>query len=524
MNGWIGLLAVLAIAVGGSPIEAVFSEFSGLVTDWSVEEKSYRVSIDFTKDVSVMSTVCHPFVKCFERKGNPFEGETSTASPPGGVSNVDPSEGATSTVNPSGGEISTVNPFVLVNTELGTDITGSMGFSPSSPLVSGKLIQISSHIEDDNEKYVIDVTDSIHYVEEYTFLPIIQDEWKFVVRSITIGPHYTVPIPEIFFNPGIDGIVVPMGWKQALLESMNVVSSDDRLILPSDVNFQVTLRLTSSECIVIPVQQLRDPNEQIGCTNCRTLVRFDQSIEQIIIGRQLIHSLHSVVLDNRGERRIGFNRYRTRRVVPLIRAPVLLIPIFSAPDFSTDAHGTLSVVMRRVNSQSEDAIHGFILTSSAAQSLAGRGNYYEFKRVRPIQGEDELYETRLSDFLFAVRSSLRVGAGGGLELKLRIAHPDEAAFSVTVAQSRQFLRIILETAHTSPLTLQDLDLPSPKNPTGPTFEQTECCICMTNIEAGDRVQGLRTCPHRFHWNCVRQWLESGKLSCPLCRAEVCPKK
>ena len=43
----------------------------------------------------------------------------------------------------------------------------------------------------------------------------------------------------------------------------------------------------------------------------------------------------------------------------------------------------------------------------------------------------------------------------------------------------------------------------------------ECCIC---LESNNLVT-LKTCGHRFHYNCIQKWLIY-KNTCPICRAIV----
>ncbi|KAI0513830.1 hypothetical protein KFK09_009861 [Dendrobium nobile] len=51
---------------------------------------------------------------------------------------------------------------------------------------------------------------------------------------------------------------------------------------------------------------------------------------------------------------------------------------------------------------------------------------------------------------------------------------------------------------------------------------TECAICLQSMEARDPVRELKNCCHAFHVACMDRWLDLGRLSCPLCRAEVVP--
>ncbi|KAM0888171.1 hypothetical protein ACQ4PT_028521 [Festuca glaucescens] len=51
--------------------------------------------------------------------------------------------------------------------------------------------------------------------------------------------------------------------------------------------------------------------------------------------------------------------------------------------------------------------------------------------------------------------------------------------------------------------------------------EAECSICISALVAGDKVKALPPCGHRFHPDCVDDWLRSHP-SCPLCRTTLLP--
>ncbi|KAM0911283.1 hypothetical protein ACQ4PT_013553 [Festuca glaucescens] len=51
--------------------------------------------------------------------------------------------------------------------------------------------------------------------------------------------------------------------------------------------------------------------------------------------------------------------------------------------------------------------------------------------------------------------------------------------------------------------------------------EAECSICISALVAGDKVKALSPCGHRFHPDCVDDWIRSHP-SCPLCRTILCP--
>ncbi|XP_078435443.1 RING-H2 finger protein ATL66-like [Wolffia australiana] len=48
-------------------------------------------------------------------------------------------------------------------------------------------------------------------------------------------------------------------------------------------------------------------------------------------------------------------------------------------------------------------------------------------------------------------------------------------------------------------------------------EAAQCSICLSSMATGQKMKLLPGCNHRFHPDCVDEWLKS-QSSCPLCRA------
>jgi E3 ubiquitin-protein ligase BIG BROTHER-like protein len=44
-------------------------------------------------------------------------------------------------------------------------------------------------------------------------------------------------------------------------------------------------------------------------------------------------------------------------------------------------------------------------------------------------------------------------------------------------------------------------------------------VCLVDYAPGDELSTL-PCLHRFHPNCIGQWLLRGQSACPLCRTSV----
>ncbi|XP_076945520.1 RING-H2 finger protein ATL40-like [Bidens hawaiensis] len=50
-------------------------------------------------------------------------------------------------------------------------------------------------------------------------------------------------------------------------------------------------------------------------------------------------------------------------------------------------------------------------------------------------------------------------------------------------------------------------------------DQTECAVCLADLEDGENVRLLPECKHLFHVGCIDEWFD-GHTSCPVCRVPV----
>lgn len=51
-------------------------------------------------------------------------------------------------------------------------------------------------------------------------------------------------------------------------------------------------------------------------------------------------------------------------------------------------------------------------------------------------------------------------------------------------------------------------------------DKTEICsICQSNFKKNENLSFIRTCNHRFHYDCLIEWGKY-KQSCPICRADI----
>ncbi|CAL4884699.1 unnamed protein product [Urochloa decumbens] len=52
---------------------------------------------------------------------------------------------------------------------------------------------------------------------------------------------------------------------------------------------------------------------------------------------------------------------------------------------------------------------------------------------------------------------------------------------------------------------------------------TCCIVCLETVDASDEVRRLGNCAHAFHRACIDRWIDLGRGTCPLCRADLLPR-
>lgn len=53
-------------------------------------------------------------------------------------------------------------------------------------------------------------------------------------------------------------------------------------------------------------------------------------------------------------------------------------------------------------------------------------------------------------------------------------------------------------------------------------EKATCAVCLGWLNADDEVRELGNCQHAFHAECIDRWIDTGSVSCPLCRLRLLP--
>ncbi|KAL6882584.1 hypothetical protein ACP4OV_011274 [Aristida adscensionis] len=55
-------------------------------------------------------------------------------------------------------------------------------------------------------------------------------------------------------------------------------------------------------------------------------------------------------------------------------------------------------------------------------------------------------------------------------------------------------------------------------------EAATCRVCLERLEATDEVRALGNCAHAFHTGCIDRWIDTGEVTCPLCRSHLLPRR
>jgi hypothetical protein len=94
---------------------------------------------------------------------------------------------------------------------------------------------------------------------------------------------------------------------------------------------------------------------------------------------------------------------------------------------------------------------------------------------------------------------------------------------MVVRRAPPVVRAILARTEVSDESIQATKLVLKHTTLAGDFSADTCAICMEDIEADERVAGLK-CGHGFHQKCLMQWLgrpgTGPSAGCPLCRGAV----
>ena len=88
---------------------------------------------------------------------------------------------------------------------------------------------------------------------------------------------------------------------------------------------------------------------------------------------------------------------------------------------------------------------------------------------------------------------------------------------------RNFLNLHMENSPNTfedvNVSLDDEELNNLKTFTNDNLTKIDCCICLESSNVNDEISEL-PCNHKFHSNCIKNYLKSYNYKCPICRMAV----
>ena len=242
---------------------------------------------------------------------------------------------------------------------------------------------------------------------------------------------------------------------------------------------------------------------------CPTHIRFGEG-DETILGRPLLDSLSEIVFDF-DSKIVEFHPLEQAQALTVQPAGLqALVPVFSDAIISFTDTGP--AVFCELSRNAE----GFVLVNSRP-AVIDEGIGWRLIRTRPA-GIDR--EDLILNELFAT-VSVRLTHGGLQFWTLPAVAGAQFATQVTLRRRRDYVAVIMVRTNlpTQTVRMEDLDLPETRI-VGPNSVTEQCAICLEKITQGEELQSMRRCPHGFHYDCVKEWLEREHQTCPTCRIEV----
>lgn len=525
-------LAGACIALlGRGEVFSDYSAFSGLTGIFSVgvPSQELRLSLDFSSDNILLfsESVCPPFVRyCYSMA------DSDSLARGGMVGGIQDERGFRSVF--SGSELVEFNadpaplPTSLVmewrplTTEF-TEVAGVLGIGPSSPLFTGKRVRVSR--DRLRGKHSVSISAALPQPSALSVAVTSTSEtaWSFsgsLVLSEAIGWG-----ADIVLDLSQQELLIPDRRRGELSDRMHphAYIENDRLMVDCNLwgmpspELQLSFAIHQGRkrhLVKFAMESLVLPNEMSSFTMrltsklrpaCPTRVRFHAS-DTVVLGRPVLESVSSIVLDF-ARRQIEFGSQpavASELWSPVPLAPPL-VPVFTSP--SVLIEGLHRVISLGVDRDADEALVLLNLDPSPLDDGIG----WRLIRSGPRGRLDR------PDLTFP---------GGALSVELQLSfselsfvtYPgqDSSGHRVILRRTAQFVDIIMAQR----VSLEMLDMPPAEVV---DTAAGECSICLEEMAAGQTVQRLPACSHRFHVVCIRRWLRRlGDPTCPVCRTIVRP--
>ena len=429
------------------------------------------------------------------------------------------------------------------------EVAGLMSMNKHSPFMQRQIV-IVRPIADG---YTIRKADPGRLALPEFSLPTIQNAlpgWTFAAAKVAVAGSGS--FEEIFqqetdweikFDPNVRLMKIPHDVANALMGGPLTGSIDRAFQCDSVVAVSLKLDIVGdgSRIIEIPMHQLV-VQVSASLNVCRYRFEITSKPGTIKIGSQLINAVSEIRLDQISNR-IGFTLQLPTLVAPY-QPSIILAPIFRSYRVSYGPdRSVVQISMVRQGSIAGGLIPATRYGVHANMPLQNGIDTSEVSLWSFVYGEKlpvgqySLHTVGRSSFSYTWSGAPRMDPiTGSLIFEFRRNPVGQRGYTILFELSHASVGIYVARLEAPErISIDDLDLPAPyRQPkstkdqnletsletasTSPVEEESKC-FCLNDYDEHDLIQVLK-CQHRFHYECIRQWVEGQSQTCPVCRADV----
>jgi hypothetical protein len=519
------LYIISFVSVQSFHLHGEYSEFSGLVSIIGLgrEQQRLRVNLDFDLDISwvFMESDCPPFAgDCFivPTQGNLYPAHLSFVKIP--LSLVP--EYYTTVDSSIGGRMySDLRLFLMRRTSLEdlrySEVMGSIGLARGTAIVFNRRIRLR---HDESGVFISDFEPSVSDSCGIT-VPSSSSGWEIEARFKLASTESDML--RVRIDPSSHDILLPKTTSSTLLGDFqtpigNLLFRDDTLHVECgsdgrvDPSLGIWIHFLTSDKLFIPYQEALYAGHVSSASDPLCPVRL-RLVDQphAVIGRPLLRALDSIVF-NYIAGSITFIPHREKTRMQPIFPPTTFIPIFSKPVVFPNQ----ILISRRT---SDDAI-GYVLANKRPlrmPGILGTTVWTFVKHPGHVLTEETNIEHTLIPGIFSEATLQYADNALSIDLTPALANGAPALQILLLEFSNKLEIRIMERSPEDFLSpIETLGLPTPTT----VNNGSECCICINPLLTEEPVQGMRHCPHSFHFRCIKLWLETRSRTCPCCRSRV----
>lgn len=373
--------------------------------------------------------------------------------------------------------------------------------------------------------------------------------WSFLATQVALGGTRLGRNFHVQVDPSCSDIVVPTSLMNAFLahsQNLGVHRDSGRLYVLATTVFEEELAIefrTGGKVVKISAESLRFPLE-FSIANQRSIPGHDGPMIplrlcffgrtlSIKIGRPLLESYLSIYLDNVNSPRIllvpkrnsifTLPRPHSALMVENIESSALILEdVFE--DFSVESESAITELFFPATNALEEGLVPWrfrerIIANGDGLSLFKR---YELQLIRRCRKPADFLE---SSSLFILSSNV-----ADVQLVANIAQGISLRFDFEAVEDRfRYSRVVVYKLRDAVILLISqmairVEVPPPflleTARISSDEEESLCGICTDAMESGQMIQRVSPCDHKFHADCIYQWLYRDKTSCPTCRASI----